>query len=53
MREICLTDDLFSIHGRFDEQVAAMAADGNRQAALFAIRYNVACIWITFDDMSI
>jgi len=26
MREICLTDDLFSIHGRFDEQVAATAA---------------------------
>lgn len=45
---ICLTDDLFSIHGQFDEAAAVAAAP-----ALFAIRYNVACIWITFHDMSI
>ena len=44
---IRLMDDLFSIHGQFDEAAAAAPA------ALFAIRYNVACIWITFHDMSI
>lgn len=45
---ICLTADLFSIHGQFDGAAAAAPAP-----ALFAIRYNVACIWITFHDMSI